>query len=126
MGPRHSNEKIKRHDTTKINNNNIFFDAVDLEVEAEEIKLGNKKSMYCPNCRCTFNTSNTKEIEAWVAHKKNCKKGNINQNNNNNLINNNINPKPNIAPPPPPRVPRPPPLNINTNNYNTNIPYKSR
>ncbi len=124
MGPRHSNEKIKRHDTTRINNNNIFFDAVDLEVEAEEIKLGNRKSMYCPNCRCTFNTSNTKEIEAWVAHKKNCKKGNINQNNNNNLINNNINPKPNIAPPPPPRVPRPPPLNINTNNYNTNIPYR--
>ena len=124
MGPRHSNEKIKRHDTTKINNNNIFFDAVDLEVEAEEIKLGNRKSMYCPNCRCTFNTSNTKEIEAWVAHKKNCKKGKINQNNNNNLINNNINPKPNIAPPPPPRVPRPPPLNINTNNYNTNIPYR--
>ena len=124
MGPRHSNEKIKRHDTTKINNNNIFFDAVDLEVEAEEIKLGNRKSMYCPNCRCTFNTSNTNEIKAWVAHKKNCKKGNINQNNNNNLINNNINPKPNIAPPPPPRVPRPPPLNINTNNYNTNIPYR--
>ena len=124
MGPRHSNEKIKRHDTTKINNNNIFFDAVDLEVEAEEIKLGNRKSMYCPNCRCTFNTSNTKEIEAWVAHKKNCKKDKINQNNNNNLINNNINPKPNIAPPPPPRVPRPPPLNINTNNYNTNIPYR--
>ena len=124
MGPRHSNEKIKRHDTTRINNNNIFFDAVDLEVEAEEIKLGNRKSMYCPNCRCTFNTSNTKEIEAWVAHKKNCKKGKINQNNNNNLINNNINPKPNIAPPPPPRVPRPPPLNINTNNYNTNIPYR--
>ena len=124
MGPRHSNEKIKRHDTTRINNNNIFFDAVDLEVEAEEIKLGNRKSMYCPNCRCTFNTSNTKEIEAWVAHKKNCKKGKINQNNNNNLINNNINPKTNIAPPPPPRVPRPPPLNINTNNYNTNIPYR--
>ncbi len=125
MGPKHSSEKIKRHDTTRINNNNnIFFDAVDLEVEAEEIKLGNRKSMYCPNCRCTFNTSNTKEIEAWVAHKKNCKKGKINQNNNNNLINNNINPKPNIAPPPPPRVPRPPPLNINTNNYNTNIPYR--
>ena len=124
MGPKHSNEKIKRHDTTRINNNNIFFDAVDLEVEAEEIKLGNRKSMYCPNCRCTFNTSNTNEIKAWVAHKKNCKKGNINQNNNNNLINNNINPKPNIAPPPPPRVPRPPPLNINTNNYNTNIPYR--
>ena len=125
MGPKHSSEKIKRHDTTRINNNNnIFFDAVDLEVEAEEIKLGNRKSMYCPNCRCTFNTSNTNEIKAWVAHKKNCKKGNINQNNNNNLINNNINPKPNIAPPPPPRVPRPPPLNINTNNYNTNIPYR--
>ena len=123
MGPRQSNEKIKRHDTTKINNNNIFFDAVDLEVEAEEIKLGNRKSMYCPNCRCVFKTSNTKEIEAWVAHKKNCKKNNINQNNNNNKINNNINPKPNIAPPPPPRVPRPPPININ-NNYNTNIPYR--
>ena len=120
MGPRHSSEKIKRHDTTKINNNNIFFDAVDLEVEAEEIKLGNRKSMYCPNCRCVFKTSNTKEIEAWVTHKKNCKKGNINQNNNNN-----INPKPpNKVPPPPPRVPRPPPININTNNYNSNIQYR--
>ena len=107
MGQRHSSEKIKRHDTTKINNNNIFFDAVDLEVEAEEIKLGNRKSMYCPNCRCVFKTSNTKEIEAWVTHKKNCKKGNINQNNNNN-----INPKPpNKVPPPPQRVPRPPPIN---------------
>ena len=72
MGPRHSSEKIKRHDTTtKINNNNnIFFDAVDLEVEAEQIKLENRKSIYCPNCRCVFKTSNTKEIEAWVAHKK--------------------------------------------------------
>ena len=120
MGARHSSEKIKRHDTTKINNNNIFFDAVDLEVEAEEIKLGNRKSMYCPNCRCVFKTSNTKEIEAWVTHKKNCKKGNINQNNNNN-----INPKPpNKVPPPPPRVPRPPPININTNNYNSNIQYR--
>jgi len=120
MGARHSSEKIKRHETTKINNNNIFFDAVDLEVEAEEIKLGNRKSMYCPNCRCVFKTSNTKEIEAWVTHKKNCKKGNINQNNNNN-----INPKPpNKVPPPPPRVPRPPPININTNNYNSNIQYR--
>ena len=121
MGPRHSNEKIKRHDTTtKINNNNIFFDAVDLEVEAEQIKLENRKSIYCPNCRCVFKTSNTKEIEAWVAHKKKCKKGNINQNNNNK-----INPKPpNLIPPLPPRVPRPPPININTNNYNTNIQYR--
>ena len=122
MGPRHSNEKIKRNDTTKINNN-IFFDAVDLEVEAEEIKLGNRKSMYCQKCRCVFNTSNTKEIEAWIAHKKNCKKVVVNQNtyNNNNV---NINPRPNIAPPPPPRVPRPPPININYNNYNTNAPYR--
>jgi E3 ubiquitin-protein ligase HUWE1 len=119
MGPKQSKEKINRHDSLKNKNNNIFSDAVDLEVEAEEIKLGNKKSMFCSNCRCVFKTSNKNEIESWIKHKKNCKGVN------NRINNNNLNPKPpNIIPPPPPRIVRPPPININTNNYNSNIPYR--
>ena len=117
MGPKQSREKINRHDSLKNNNNNIFSDAVDLEVEAEEIKLGNKKSMFCSKCNCVFKTTNKNEIENWIKHKKKCK-GVTNQINNNNL-----NPKPpNIIPPPPPRIIRPPPININ--NYNSNIPYR--
>ena len=119
MGPKQSREKINRHDSLKNNNNNIFSDAVDLEVEAEEIKLGNKKSMFCAKCNCIFKTTNKNEIENWIKHKKKCK-GVTNQINNNNL-----NPKPpNIIPPPPPRIVRPPQININTNNYNSNIPYR--
>jgi len=42
MGPKQSRgKKINRHDSLKNKNNNIFSDAVELEVEAEEIKLGN-------------------------------------------------------------------------------------
>ena len=118
MGPKQSREKINRHDSLKNNNNNIFSDAVDLEVEAEEIKLGNKKSMFCAKCNCIFKTTNKNEIENWIKHKKKCK-GVINQINNNNL-----NPKPPNIIPPPPRIVRPPPININTNNYNSNIPYR--
>ena len=118
MGPKQSREKINRHDSLKNNNNNIFSDAVDLEVEAEEIKLGNKKSMFCAKCNCIFKTTNKNEIENWIKHKKKCK-GVTNQINNNNL-----NPKPPNIIPPPPRIVRPPPININTNNYNSNIPYR--
>ena len=118
MGPKQSREKINRHDSLKNNNNNIFSDAVDLEVEAEEIKLGNKKSMFCAKCNCVFKTTNKNEIENWIKHKKKCK-GVTNQINNNNL-----NPKPPNIIPPPPRIVRPPPININTNNYNSNIPYR--
>ena len=118
MGPKQSREKINRHDSLKNNNNNIFSDAVDLEVEAEEIKLGNKKSMFCAKCNCVFKTTNKNEIENWIKHKKKCK-GVTNQINNNNL---NLKP-PNIIPPPP-RIIRPPPINININNYNSNIPYR--
>ena len=118
MGPKQSREKINRHDSLKNNNNNIFSDAVDLEVEAEEIKLGNKKSMFCSKCHCAFKTTNKNEIENWIKHKKKCK-GVTNQINNNNL-----NPKPPNIIPPPPRIVRPPPININTNNYNSNIPYR--
>ena len=116
MGPKQSREKINRHDSLKNNNNNIFSDAVDLEVEAEEIKLGNKKSMFCAKCNCVFKTTNKNEIENWIKHKKKCK-GVTNQINNNNL-----NPKPPNIIPPPPRIIRPPPININ--NYNSNIPYR--
>ena len=116
MGPKQSREKINRHDSLKNNNNNIFSDAVDLEVEAEEIKLGNKKSMFCSKCNCVFKTTNKNEIENWIKHKKKCK-GVTNQINNNNL-----NPKPPNIIPPPPRIIRPPPININ--NYNSNIPYR--
>ena len=116
MGPKQSREKINRHDSLKNNNNNIFSDAVDLEVEAEEIKLGNKKSMFCAKCNCIFKTTNKNEIENWIKHKKKCK-GVTNQINNNNL-----NPKPPNIIPPPPRIIRPPPININ--NYNSNIPYR--
>ena len=118
MGPKQSREKINRHDSLKNNNNNIFSDAVDLEVEAEEIKLGNKKSMFCAKCNCIFKTTNKNEIENWIKHKKKCK-GVTNQINNNNL-----NPKPPNIIPPPPRIIRPPPINININNYNSNIPYR--
>jgi len=118
MGPKQSREKINRHDSLKNNNNNIFSDAVDLEVEAEEIKLGNKKSMFCAKCNCVFKTTNKNEIENWIKHKKKCK-GVTNQINNNNL-----NPKPPNIIPPPPRIIRPPPINININNYNSNIPYR--
>ena len=118
MGPKQSREKINRHDSLKNNNNNIFSDAVDLEVEAEEIKLGNKKSMFCSKCHCTFKTTNKNEVENWIKHKKKCK-GVTNQINNNNL-----NPKPPNIIPPPPRIIRPPPINININNYNSNIPYR--
>ena len=118
MGPKQSREKINRHDSLKNNNNNIFSDAVDLEVEAEEIKLGNKKSMFCAKCNCVFKITNKNEIENWIKHKKKCK-GVTNQINNNNL-----NPKPPNIIPPPPRIVRPPPININTNNYNSNIPYR--
>jgi E3 ubiquitin-protein ligase HUWE1 len=118
MGPKQSREKINRHDSLKNNNNNIFSDAVDLEVEAEEIKLGNKKSMFCAKCNCVFKTTNKNEIENWIKHKKKCK-GVTNQINNNNL-----NPKPPNIIPPPPRINRPPPINININNYNSNIPYR--
>ena len=117
MGPKQSREKINRHDSLKNNNNNIFSDAVDLEVEAEEIKLGNKKSMFCSKCHCAFKTTNKNEIENWIKHKKKCK-GVTNQINNNN----NLNPKPPNIIPPPPRIIRPPPININ--NYNSNIPYR--
>ena len=42
MGQKHSHDKkIHRHDTLTINRPNIFDDAVDLEEEAEELKLGN-------------------------------------------------------------------------------------
>ena len=116
MGPKQSREKLNRHDSLKNNNNNIFSDAVDLEVEAEEIKLGNKKSMFCAKCNCIFKTTNKNEIENWIKHKKKCK-GVTNQINNNNL-----NPKPPNIIPPPPRIIRPPPININ--NYNSNIPYR--
>lgn len=46
---------------------------MDLEVEAEEIKLGNKKSMFCSKCHCAFKTTNKNEIENWIKHKKNAK-----------------------------------------------------
>ena len=76
MGQKHShNKKIRRNDTLTLNNNhNIFDDAVDLEEEAEELKLGNRKSVYCPNCNKFFNTSNKNEINNWIKHKKSCKK----------------------------------------------------
>ena len=111
MGQKHShNKKIRRNETlTNINNNhNIFDDAVDLEDEAEELKLGNKKSIFCPNCNKFFRTSNKNEIETWIKHKKSC---------NRNISNvNTFNSRSNIAPLPPP------PININNNNrININI-----
>ena len=108
MGQKHShNKKIRRNETlTNINNNhNIFDDAVDLEDEAEELKLGNKKSIFCPNCNKFFRTSNKNEIETWIKHKKSC---------NRNISNvNTFNSRSNIAPLPPP------PININNNNIFT-------
>ena len=114
MGQKQSqNKKIHRHDTLKINRPNIFDDAVDLEEEAEEIKIGNKKSIICPKCHTKFKTNNKKEIDIWVSHKKTCLKKNLNKNNN--IINTeayhtNIN-----IPPPPPL-----PININNNNIINN------
>ena len=111
MGQKHSHDKkIHRHDTLTINRPNIFDDAVDLEEEAEQIKIGNKKSMTCPNCNKFFKTTNRKEIEAWVNHRRSCKKKNSNKNTNN-IINPNQNNRRNNIPPPPP-------LNFNNNNSN--------
>ena len=104
------NKKIRRVDTHTMNSNNIFSDAVDLEEEAEELKLGNKKSMNCPICHTLFNTSNKNEIEIWIKHKKSCKKGNANKNNLANKINNNLSDNSNRIPPLPQRVEVPPPL----------------
>ena len=115
MGQKHSHDKkIHRHDTLTINRPNIFDDAVDLEEEAEQIKVGNKKSMTCPNCNKFFKTTNRKEIEAWVNHRRSCKKKNSNKNTNN-IINPNQNNRRNNIPPPPP-------LNFNNNNRINNRP----
>ena len=101
MGQKNSKQnKINRRDTAKINTRNIFHDAVDLEEEAEEIKIGHKKSIKCPNCNSLFKTTTKIEIESWVKHKKSCKKKNIT---NNNIINP---PQPNNN-----RIPSPPPIN---------------
>ena len=82
MGQKNSKQnKINRRDTAKINTRNIFHDAVDLEEEAEEIKIGHKKSIKCPNCNSLFKTTTKIEIESWVKHKKSCKKKNITNNN---------------------------------------------
>ena len=115
MGQKHSHDKkIHRHDTLTINRPNIFDDAVDLEEEAEQIKIGNKKSMTCPNCNKFFKTTNRKEIEAWINHRRTCKKKNSNKNTNN-IINPNQNNRRNNIPPPPP-------LNFNNNNRINNRP----
>ena len=112
MGQKHSHEKkIHRHDTLTLNRPNIFDDAVDLEEEAEQIRLGNKKSMTCQNCKKYFKTTNRKEIEAWVNHKRSCKNKNLSKSNNN-TINSNPNNR-NYIPPPPP-------INIINNNNNNN------
>ena len=110
MGQKHShNKKIRRNDTLTLNNNhNIFDDAVDLEEEAEELKLGNRKSVYCPNCNKFFNTSNKNEINNWIKHKKSCKK----------KIFNSFNPQINIPPPPQINYNNNNIINININNHN--------
>ena len=110
------NKKLHRTDTHTSNSRNIFSDAVDLEEEAEELKLGNKKSMNCPICHALFNTSNKNEIETWMKHKKSCKAKNTNRHNKTNSFNNTqtftSNRIPPLQPrvePPPPRIVQPPP-----------------
>ena len=118
MGQKHpQKKKMTRYDTLTItHNNNIFDDAVDLEQEAEQIKIGNKKSITCPNCKKYFKTTNRKEIETWVNHRNNCRKKNLNKNANNINFGQNS----------PFNIPPPPPININNNNIiNNNINYSN-
>ena len=132
MGQKNSKQnKINRRDTAKINTRNIFHDAVDLEEEAEEIKIGHKKSIKCPNCNSLFKTTTKIEIESWVKHKRSCKKKNIT---NNNIINPPQSNNNRIPSPPPiirPNIHNRPHYNNNNNHinfsqYNTNInnPYR--
>ena len=146
MGQKHNQPKktIRRENTVKSIHNNLFDDAIDLENEAEAIKIGKNKNMICPYCKKSFKTTNQNEIQTWVNHKRSCKKKNGNKINNKNNINNinnqnhYINTNNNnifIVPPPPPPPPPPPLLQYNRphidyNNYNSinniNIPqYRS-
>ena len=128
MGQKQSQNKIRRHETLTKNRPNLFDDAIDLEPEAEQLKIGNNKTMKCPNCLKIFPTSNQKEIETWVKHKKSCKKKNLIRHNTNIINNqphysNNIPPPPILAPippfiPPPPPPPPPVPFNFNNNRIN--------
>ncbi len=109
MGQKHPQKKIQRHDTLTLNRKNIFDDAIDLEEEAEKIKIANKKPIICPSCNISFKTTTKKDIDNWIKHKKNCNTRNSNKNKINNHQNNNNNI-------------RPPPINTNNNNIiNNNI-----
>ena len=109
MGQKHPQKKIQRHDTLKLNRKNIFDDAIDLEEEAEKIKIANKKPIICPSCNISFKTTTKKDIDNWIKHKKSCNTRNSNKNRINNHQNNNNNI-------------RPPPINTNNNNIiNNNI-----
>ena len=109
MGQKHPQKKIQRHDTLKLNRKNIFDDAIDLEDEAEKIKIADKKPIICPSCNISFKTTTKKDIDNWIKHKKNCNTRNSNKNKINNHQNNNNNI-------------RPPPINTNNNNIiNNNI-----
>ena len=109
MGQKHPQKKIQRHDTLTLNRKNIFDDAIDLEDEAEKIKIADKKPIICPSCNISFKTTTKKDIDNWIKHKKSCNTRNSNKNRINNHQNNNNNI-------------RPPPINTNNNNIiNNNI-----
>ena len=137
MGQKHPQKKIQRHDTLTLNRKNIFDDAIDLEDEAEKIKIADKKPIICPSCNISFKTTTKKDIDNWIKHKKNCNTRNSNKNkinnhqnnnnnihpppintNNNNIINNNINNSNIINPYLPPIPPRPQTSRNNNSNIN--------
>ena len=104
MGQKFPSGHHKKH-SDSLKNTNMFEDAVDLEEEAEVLKIGNKKTQICKKCKKSIPTSNLDEIKLWIKHKKSCK------NESNNPINNQIN------------------INIINNNpqpHNNNMPYSSR
>ena len=73
MGNKNNNNKkeLKRADTnTGKLKKSCFDDAFDLTDEFERMKIGNNKTMECPNCKINFPTHDNKTIDTYIRHKK--------------------------------------------------------